>query len=398
MGLNVPAGWYPASVLLGAIGYEYNGVISDISEDPIDGTFRFLLERVVYQYKDRWVSMKAIGWAGTGLISERFNHPSNEASGEASHAEGFHTIASGGISHAEGVHTKATGDQSHAEGAYTTASGDYSHAEGAYTTASGDYSHAEGLFTTASGNSSHAEGVHTKATGDQSHAEGLFTTASGNQQHVQGKYNIDDAVNKYAHIVGNGSYDAPSNAHTLDWDGNAWFQGNVFVGGTSQDDPAAKRLLTEDDIPEGDGSSGETWETIVDVTITEEVTVMKITEDINGNPFSLVEAEIDIYIMGTESNAGDAALSIRTNMNTAAKGGTNSLATRMFRTSGGPYKLGMHLTCHSENIRGTIHNIGNGQNNAASYWNPNFSRFESLYLYGGIFGVGSRVLIRGIRA
>ena len=32
----------------------------------------------------------------------------------------------------------------------------------------------------------------------------------------------------YAHIVGNGiNADYRSNAHTLDWDGNAWFAGNV---------------------------------------------------------------------------------------------------------------------------------------------------------------------------
>lgn len=38
-----------------------------------------------------------------------------------------------------------------------------------------------------------------------------------------------------------------SNAHTLDWDGNAWFAGNIYVGGIGQSDPKAKRLLTEDD-------------------------------------------------------------------------------------------------------------------------------------------------------
>lgn len=31
----------------------------------------------------------------------------------------------------------------------------------------------------------------------------------------------------YAHIVGNGVNGARSNAYTLDWDGNAWFAGDV---------------------------------------------------------------------------------------------------------------------------------------------------------------------------
>jgi hypothetical protein len=46
--------------------------------------------------------------------------------------------------------------------------------------------------------------------------------------------------------MGNGTSDtARSNAHTLDWDGNAWYQGDVYVGGTSQDD--GEKLLKESD-------------------------------------------------------------------------------------------------------------------------------------------------------
>ena len=45
---------------------------------------------------------------------------------------------------------------------------------------------------------------------------------------MQGKYNIDDLNEKYAHIVGNGTSDtARSNAHTVDWEGNAWYAGTV---------------------------------------------------------------------------------------------------------------------------------------------------------------------------
>ena len=122
-----------------------------------------------------------------------------------------------------------------------TASGDYSHAEGQGTTASGDYSHAEGYHTTASGEYSHAEGMGSKSSERSSHAEGFNTDASGVYQHVQGKYNIEDTADKYAHIVGNGTADdTRSNAHTLDWSGNAWFAGEIKVGGTGQDDATAK--------------------------------------------------------------------------------------------------------------------------------------------------------------
>ena len=106
--------------------------------------------------------------------------------------------------------------------------GTCSHAEGLETSAMGDYSHAEGSNTTANGNYSHAEGESTYANGDGSHAEGYCTSAKGEAQHVQGKFNIYDNDNKYAHIVGNGDLSARSNAHTLDWSGNAWFAGEVY--------------------------------------------------------------------------------------------------------------------------------------------------------------------------
>ena len=149
------------------------------------------------------------------------------ASGDCSHAEGGGTTASGGYSHAEGGGTTASGNDSHAEGASTTASGDGSHAEGSQSVASGESSHAEGDYTTASGDGSHAEGGGTTASGETSHAEGYNTKASSENQHVQGKYNIEDTANKYAHIVGNGEYNKRSNAHTLDWQGNAWYAGQV---------------------------------------------------------------------------------------------------------------------------------------------------------------------------
>lgn len=133
---------------------------------------------------------------------------------------------------AEGADPKASGAASHAEGYRTVASGQTSHAEGNETEASSPNSHAEGDNTTASGNSSHAEGYITTASGEYSHAEGRTTIAQGNNQHVQGKYNIADTTS--AHIVGNGSDSSNrSNAHTLDWNGNAWFAGDIYTGSTS---------------------------------------------------------------------------------------------------------------------------------------------------------------------
>ena len=153
------------------------------------------------------------------------------ASGLVSHAEGTTTTASGKFSHAEGAHASATEESSHAEGSYTTASGKYSHAEGNHSVASGLYSHAENQQTTASGSQSHSEGILSEAIGDGSHAEGRYTIAKGDYSHTQGKFNIQDNNGTYAHIVGNGTANNDrSNAHTLDWSGNAWFAGTVTDG------------------------------------------------------------------------------------------------------------------------------------------------------------------------
>ena len=109
----------------------------------------------------------------------------------------------------------------------------------------------EGNGNIASGAYSHAEGLRNIASGNNSHAEGVYTEASGYATHVQGKYNIIQQVTgpnylgKYCHIVGNGTSDtARSNAHTLDWNGNAWFAGDVYTGGTAMDS-GAKKLATE---------------------------------------------------------------------------------------------------------------------------------------------------------
>ena len=150
----------------------------------------------------------------------------------------------------QGEETVASGQASHAEGYQTTASGDNSHAEGSGTMASGSAAHAEGSNTVASNIYSHAEGIDTKATGTYSHAEGESTIASGIDQHVQGRRNIKDENDKYAHIVGNGNSTKASNAHTLDWEGNAWFAGNVYVGSTSgtNKDDGSVRLATINDL------------------------------------------------------------------------------------------------------------------------------------------------------
>ena len=101
-------------------------------------------------------------------------------------------------------------------------------------------------YNEATGDYSFAMGNGTKAKGKNSVAEGDCTWASGRDQHVQGRYNIEDTEDKYAHIVGNGEDGNPSNAHTIDWQGNGWFAGTIKVGGTRQDDEEAKEVATKE--------------------------------------------------------------------------------------------------------------------------------------------------------
>lgn len=200
-----------------------------------------------------------------------------DATGESSHAEGDKTQANGAHSHAEGsgngegttedtvilaasypdfltetvrLHsTRADGTNAHAEGYRTYAYGNNTHSEGMETIAFGKNSHAENQQTVASGNNSHAEGFKTSAEAQGSHTEGAGTRAIGDYQHVQGKYNVVNS--DLAHIVGNGTSKAlTSNAHTIDWQGNAWFAGDVYVDSTSgtNKDAGSKKLATEDYI------------------------------------------------------------------------------------------------------------------------------------------------------
>lgn len=198
------------------------------------------------------------------------------ASSYYSHAEGYKTVASGIPSHAEGSETTASGNWAHAEGWDTTASNSVAHAEGYSTTASGAYSHSEGSSTTASGTSSHAQGGGTQAIGNYSDASGYYTTANRKSQHVFGEANEADTGGtdattrgNYVEIVGNGTIVGntvtPSNARTLDWDGNETLAGNIIVKGGKIGDgnnanyklalpntssfTADKTLATTDQIP-----------------------------------------------------------------------------------------------------------------------------------------------------
>ena len=172
--------------------------------------------------------------------------------------------------------------------------GEYAWAEGKDTIASGKRSHAEGGSTKASGSASHAEGVNTSASGDYSHAEGIGTIAQGASQHVQGKNNIADTTS--AHIVGNGgSYSNKSNAHTLDWSGNAWFAGDVYTGSTSgTNKDAGSKVLATKEYVDSKTSANYTYDKVVYVLPPLEVTTTTgktaFTQDSEARTFTAIGA------------------------------------------------------------------------------------------------------------
>lgn len=169
-----------------------------------------------------------------------------EVSASHAHAEGELTVASGEGAHSEGTSTKASGDFSHAEGNKTEATGKSAHAEGSAAIATGAAAHAEGKSTVAEGGYSHTEGESTKTgpNGRDAHAEGYGTIANSYFQHVQGKWNVEDAEDKYAHIIGGGSSNTKrKNIHTVDWSGNAYFAGSIIIGNTTITEDQLKKLL-----------------------------------------------------------------------------------------------------------------------------------------------------------
>lgn len=195
------------------------------------------------------------------LLNKTHIQEGNEAQGWFAHAEGDGTSALAQASHTEGQWTSVKKDAigGHAEGLGNTvhsraghAEGfgnivgydptdpasivgnreDYgSHAEGSKTISYGYGSHSEGIETQAIANGAHAQGQGGRTAAENSHVEGKYNIieAGSNEQHVQGRYNLPNPY--MAHIVGNGTESQRSNAHTLDWFGNAWYQGNMTFNG-----------------------------------------------------------------------------------------------------------------------------------------------------------------------
>ena len=174
-------------------------------------------------------------------VNNAFTHAEGQgtaATESAAHTEGKWTQATKSAAHAEGIGTKAYSIAGHAEGFGTKAGmteGENintcygAHAEGVKTEANGRAAHTEGENTYAVAYA-HAEGLNSRAENEYAHAEGYGTITATNGQHVQGRFNKADS--KQAHIIGAGSAnDIRRNIHTVDWEGNSWYNGSMEIEG-----------------------------------------------------------------------------------------------------------------------------------------------------------------------
>lgn len=244
-------------------------------------------------------ALPATGYAGRYQALRILIGADGTTSVSTAHVEGWRTSTTGAFSHAEGLGTTASGPRSHAEGSDTAATGMASHAEGNDTSASGAYSHAEGDGCLADGYAKHAQGAWPPveaaaweagteyAVGDcVSYGGGLFVcteahTAGTSFSRTQG-WAPQGAGNRgrYAHVVGNGTSDsARSAAHTLEWDGTAWYAGDVYVGGesgTGRDD-GSRRLCTVEEAEALSGADGKDGADGVSVTHSWDGTVLTVT-------------------------------------------------------------------------------------------------------------------------
>ena len=85
-----------------------------------------------------------------------------------------------------------------------------------------------------------ARGYACEARGRNTIADGSHGNTAGRPQETFGQFNIPDGTQKYIAIAGNGTdNEHRSNAYMLDYDGNAYFSGNVKIGGTPSDDSDA---------------------------------------------------------------------------------------------------------------------------------------------------------------
>ncbi len=188
----------------------------------------------------------------SGSISA--NRKANTTVGSKSVAAGNNVEATGLGSHAEGSNTKASWEGSHAEGQYTVAETGASHAEGLGTNASGTATHAGGKYNVANSTTFPAwvSGTHYIPGNFVEYSNnGYYCTTENTDTTFDSSKWIAASIGNYklfAEIIGNGiNSSTKSNARALDWNGNEYLMGDLYVG-CNPDSTGGSKVLTESNL------------------------------------------------------------------------------------------------------------------------------------------------------
>lgn len=167
------------------------------------------------------------------------------------------------------------------------------------------------------------------------------------------------------------------------------------------DNGSAGQVLTKQ--PDGSaawntpsGGSGGGMEIIASGELSEDKTLLEISTDNDGNAFELTEAVLFVGGAVSEANTTNGNMSLRTNINSAAKGGGGTLISGFFRNAS-PKKYQIHLVCAGV-ITGT--SFYNGS--MTGYVNDHFDTITKIFLFGTdangkTFGAGTTYILKGVK-
>lgn len=167
------------------------------------------------------------------------------------------------------------------------------------------------------------------------------------------------------------------------------------------DNGSAGQVLTKQ--PDGSaawntpsGGSGGGMEIIASGELSEDKTLLEISTDNDGNAFELTEAVLFVGGAVSEANTTNGNMTMRTNVNSAAKGGDGTLITGFFRNAS-PKKYQIHLVC-----AGVITGASFYNGSMTGYVNNHFDTITKIFLFGTdangkTFGAGTTYILKGVK-
>lgn len=152
---------------------------------------------------------------------------------------------------------------------------------------------------------------------------------------------------------------------------------------------------------------GETWELISEGTVSEEVGAISITQDTNGNAFSLSKANLFIQTASTETNTAENNAQVRVNRNSAQTVILTNIP-RVFRVNSNGYFIATILVenrsflSFAATSAGTTWLLQNFELTSNASQENDFLPINGLCIIPqpgktSVFGVGSKWRLEGVR-